>query len=95
MAETYLGLLTDVNHLGFEVTLTLIQDGIIGLFLWPIAKRKMNRRLKREHMILDNEHGVTHRDVDITDAGGFVLEHGMMVDMSFHPRNPFIVEKNK
>ena len=56
MAETYLDLMTDPAHLMFEMTLTVVQDVVIGAILWPIIKRATGRF----HRELDLEHGVTH-----------------------------------
>lgn len=60
MEETYWNLLLDAPHLEFELTLTLIQDVLIGLVLWPWAKRWLTQRVNKEHLALDAEHGVTH-----------------------------------
>jgi hypothetical protein len=60
LVRSYLGLLTDVPHILFEVTLTLIQDVLIGLLLWPLIKRAMRRWRAQVHEEIDAEHGVSH-----------------------------------
>ena len=60
--ETIWTLMTDMNHVGFEVIMTIIQDVLIGLIAWPWAKRRFQARIKKEHLALDKEHGITHPD---------------------------------
>lgn len=49
IAETYMELMTDRAHLLFEITLTVIQDVIIGMVLWPLAKRAVRRHDRDVH----------------------------------------------
>jgi hypothetical protein len=60
----FLGLMSDLPHLAFEITLTIIQDVLLyqawkhwGKPRW-IARQE--RRLALEHARLDAEHGVSH-----------------------------------
>ena len=39
--ETYWQLLGDINHWLFELTLQFIFDVLIGLFLWPIIRPRL------------------------------------------------------
>lgn len=48
-AETYLQLMSDPNHLMFEITLTVIQDIGIGLIAWPFIKRSIAKHDERKH----------------------------------------------
>lgn len=50
-AETYTQLMSDPAHLGFEMTLTIIQDVLIGLVLWPLIKRVIRRHDRKTHKI--------------------------------------------
>lgn len=56
MHETFLSLLRSPAHIELEVFLTVVQDVVIGAFLWPLIKRRFNR----EHERIDAEHGVSH-----------------------------------
>lgn len=49
LAETYLELMTDRSHLLFEVTLTFIQDVVIGLIIWPFAKKWLKAHDEKKH----------------------------------------------
>ena len=49
IAETYTQLMTDPAHLAFEITLTLIQDVLIGLLLWPAIRRGIVKHDKKHH----------------------------------------------
>jgi hypothetical protein len=58
----YMGLMTDLPHIMFEVTLTLITDVILYQFWkrWakPLWLARVERRLALEHVRLDREHGI-------------------------------------
>lgn len=56
--ETFWSLLTNLPHLEFEIFLTLVQDVVIGLLVWPWIKRLA----RKEHRAIDKEHGVDHND---------------------------------
>jgi hypothetical protein len=64
----YLGLMSDLPHIMFEITLSIIQDGIIGILGYRAWKRwgkprwiaRHERRIALEHAKLDLEHGVSH-----------------------------------
>lgn len=52
----YAELITDPAHTLVELTFNLVVDGLLLGILWPLLKR----RFRREHEVLDAEHGVTH-----------------------------------
>ena len=64
----YLGLMSDLPHVMFEITLSVVQDGIIGFLGFRAWKRwgrprwsaRVERRVAIEHARLDAEHGVEH-----------------------------------
>lgn len=49
IAETFLELITDANHWGFEIVATLIQDVIILGLAWPFLKRAIARHDLKKH----------------------------------------------
>lgn len=49
LAETYMELMTDKAHLMFEITLTVIQDVVIGIVLWPMAKKWIKKHDEKKH----------------------------------------------
>lgn len=49
IAETYMELMTDRSHLMFEITLTILQDVVIGMLLWPLIKRAVRAHDQKEH----------------------------------------------
>lgn len=55
IAETYWQLMKDPAHLGFEFTLWVLQDIILGLLLWPAIKRGIVRHDKKHHPLKENE----------------------------------------
>lgn len=59
MSETYWSLLTNVPHLEWELTLLAVENGAAFLF----GRWWLNRRLRREHDVLDAEHGHTHPEI--------------------------------
>ena len=60
----YLGLMSDLPHILFEITLTLIQD--VALYqAWkhwvkPRWNARTERRIATEHARIDAEHGIEH-----------------------------------
>ena len=68
---SYFGLMTDWPHICFEITLTIIQDVVIGLLFWRLGlKPLMNRWRDRVHREIDQEHGIVHSEegLDIDPA---------------------------
>jgi hypothetical protein len=51
-------MLTDPAHLAFEVVTTVILALLAQVVTWPVVLR----RIRREHKIIDSEHGVDHND---------------------------------
>lgn len=47
--KDYLSVLLDPAHIGAEVTMTIVQDVIIGLVLWPMAKKAVRNHDKKVH----------------------------------------------
>lgn len=61
MWQSYTGLMTDVPHILFELSLeviTLVVGVVLGAFFQPV--RRFRRRL---HLEIDREHGVEHHDL--------------------------------
>lgn len=52
-AEGVWGILTDPSHLLAELVFVLIVDVLIGMVLWPLAKRWVKRHDEQEHTIED------------------------------------------
>lgn len=51
---------TDPAHITAELVFTLVFDGLIGGIIWKLGiKRWLDRRIDREHQLLDAEHGIT------------------------------------
>jgi hypothetical protein len=46
--ETFWTLLHDRAHWEFEIFLMLLFDGIIGVILWPFAKKHIEHHLARD-----------------------------------------------
>lgn len=60
----YVEILSDPAHLAVEVTLMLLVDVLFLGMVWPLIKRHFHRDLKRQHIVLDREHGVAfHGDL--------------------------------
>lgn len=63
LGRSYVGLMTDVPHILFELTLTVIQDVLIGLLVWPWMRRLARKWRQDVHEEIDQEHGVQpHRE---------------------------------
>lgn len=56
--KDYIGLMTDVPHILFELTL----EAITGLAVYPFARRLLRVYRDRIHREIDAEHGVEHHD---------------------------------
>lgn len=53
---------TDPAHITAELIFTLIFDGLVLGIVWKLGiKRWIDRRIEREHIVLDKEHGVSHQ----------------------------------
>lgn len=71
--EAYWAIMTDPAHFWAEVTFTFIDILILSplLFLvWAYVKNWVNKRVHREHHVLDQEHGVFHAPCDSECEGG-------------------------
>jgi hypothetical protein len=64
VARHYAEIMTDPAHLLAEVSLMLLIDVLFLGAVWPLVKglvdRRVNRRVAREHKVIDDEHGVQH-----------------------------------
>lgn len=49
IAETFVELLKDPNHWYFEILLMIIFDVVIGMLLWPLAKKWLREHDKTHH----------------------------------------------
>ncbi len=49
MIHEYLHIVTDPAHLAAEITFILFTDVLIGLVLWPLAKRAVRRHDTEHH----------------------------------------------
>lgn len=58
--EHYMDIMSDPAHLAAEVTLMLLVDVLFLGLVWPFLRKWMTNRLRAEHRVLDQEHGVTH-----------------------------------
>lgn len=56
----YTELMSDPAHMAMELTFILIVDVLFLGLLWPLFRKAVNKRVEREHVILDEEHGVQH-----------------------------------
>lgn len=62
LLANYAELITDPAHTLVELTFVLVVDGLLLGILWPLIKRHFHRDIEREHKVLDEEHGVEHKD---------------------------------
>jgi hypothetical protein len=60
--DHYGELLSDPAHTAVELTFTILVDGLVLGLLWPLVRRFIDRRLQRQHRLLDEEHGYVHED---------------------------------
>jgi hypothetical protein len=65
----YREILTDPAHLAVEITLMLLIDVLLLGMIWPLVRRMIDRRVHREHRVIDAEHGVRHKDGHTPDLG--------------------------
>lgn len=56
----YAGLMRDPAHLAVELTLMVLVDGVFLGLAWPALRRTVDRRVQREHAVIDREHGIEH-----------------------------------
>lgn len=49
LSETYIELLKDPAHWAFEITLIVIFDVLLGMVLWPFAKKWLKNHDARKH----------------------------------------------
>lgn len=49
LAETYMELMTDPAHWFFEITLIVIFDVLLGMILWPFAKKWLKAHDEKKH----------------------------------------------
>jgi hypothetical protein len=56
----YAEILTDPAHTMVELTFILVVDGLFLGLVWPVVRKAIDKRVKKEHAVLDAEHGVSH-----------------------------------
>jgi hypothetical protein len=56
----YAEIMSDPAHFFAEVSNTIIIDVLFLGLIWPVIKRLVDRRIRREHLRIDAEHGVDH-----------------------------------
>lgn len=56
----YTELMSDPAHMAVELTFILVIDGLFLGLIWPLIRKAINKRVEREHAVLDKEHGVKH-----------------------------------
>ena len=56
----YWSILTDPAHVAVELTLMLLLDGLLLGLLWPLIRRFIDEKLRRQHEVFDEEHGIHH-----------------------------------
>lgn len=56
----YFELLTNPAHIVFELTLMAIVDGLLIGLLWPLFRRFVDYKLRKQHEAFDREHGIHH-----------------------------------
>jgi hypothetical protein len=56
----YWSILTDPAHVAVEVTLMVLLDGLLLGMLWPLIKRFVDAKLRRQHEQFDRDHGIHH-----------------------------------
>ena len=49
VAETYLELLKDPNHLMYEITINIVENVLIGALAWPFIKKWIKRHDIKHH----------------------------------------------
>lgn len=64
----YQEILTDPAHLAVEITLMLLVDVLFLGIIWPFVVR----RIRHEHLVIDEEHGVDH-DVETIHVSPVVM----------------------
>lgn len=58
-------IVTDPAHLAAEVLLMLVVDGLVLGLIAPFIGRAIAKRVHREHLAIDAEHGVEHDAADV------------------------------
>jgi hypothetical protein len=56
----YYELLTNPAHIAFELTLMLIVDVLLVGLLWPLIRKLIDAKLRKQHAAFDREHGIHH-----------------------------------
>jgi hypothetical protein len=58
----YVEIMSDPAHLMAEITLMLLIDVLFLGLIWPVVRKTIDKRVRKEHAILDKEHGIDHND---------------------------------
>lgn len=56
----YISLMTDPAHVAVELTFLVVVDVVLVGLLWPLIKRFVDAKLRRQHEQFDREHGIHH-----------------------------------
>jgi len=56
----YVSILTDPAHVLVELTFLVVVDGVLVGLLWPLIRRFIDAKLRRQHEQFDREHGIHH-----------------------------------
>ena len=56
----YIAIMTDPAHMAVELTFLVVVDGVLVGLLWPLIRRFVDARLRRQHEQFDREHGIHH-----------------------------------
>lgn len=59
--QSYVGLMTDVPHIAFELTL----EAVTGIAIYPLARRLLRAYRDRIHREIDAEHGYMHEETHV------------------------------
>ena len=71
----YWSILTDSAHLAVEVTITVLLDGVLLGLLWPMIRRFIDQKLRRQHEVFDREHGIHHHGDHVHIDPAVVVSH--------------------
>lgn len=56
----YIAIMTDPAHVAVELTFLVVVDGVLVGLLWPLIRRFVDAKLRRQHEQFDREHGIHH-----------------------------------
>jgi len=56
----YWEILSNPAHMAVEITLMFLIDVILLGLLWPLVRRFIDAKLRRQHEEFDREHGIHH-----------------------------------